>query len=158
MDAHDFRRKHLRELYAEYGTWEKLSGAVNSPATHLRNIAETKTGKPNLGAALARKIEAALGKPRGWMDRDDDAPPTRPIETEALLVDFEALPDGLKEHVVMKVAQLRRYVESLPDFLLVGLAPPKDPVRHREWERQIEADMLTRLSPNNGNTRPAADY
>jgi hypothetical protein len=71
----------------------------------------------------------------------------RPLEAAALLDDYNALPDGLKEIVARKAAALRRFVDAFPPFLRESLHHrPRDPAKHREWEQQIE-DAIARLDP-----------
>lgn len=60
------------------------------------------------------------------------------VEFAALRADFIALPDGLREHVTRKTAELRRYSDALPGFLRDALKPPSDPERYRLWEREME--------------------
>lgn len=58
-----------------------------------------------------------------------------------LLDDFNALPDGLKDHVARKAEKLRKYAESLPSFLRDSLKPPVNGDAYRSWEREMEGDM-----------------
>lgn len=72
-------------------------------------------------------------------------PVQRPLEAAALLDDYNALPDGLKEIIARKTAALRRYVDSLPPFLRDAMRrAPSDPEQYLKWEAQIEA-AVTRL-------------
>lgn len=64
------------------------------------------------------------------------------LELDALKDDFLALPDGLREYVARKTAQLRAYADALPQFIRDALKPPVDPERYLAWERDIEADMM----------------
>lgn len=69
----------------------------------------------------------------------------RPLEAAALLDDYEALPDGLKEIIARKAAALRHYVDSLPPFLRDAMRKaPADPAQYRKWEEQIE-DAIAKL-------------
>lgn len=78
----EIRRARLEQLRQEV---EHLGGfaeinrrrETNPRSAQLYNIAAanrgSKTGAPmTMGSDLARSIEAAMGKPRGWMDSDPD--------------------------------------------------------------------------------------
>lgn len=60
---------------------------------------------------------------------------------QALLTDFRALPEGLREHIARKTAALRELCQDMPKFLMESLKPPKDPEKYKEWERDIEILM-----------------
>lgn len=81
------------------------------------------------------------------------------LEADALMLDFLALPEGLREHVARKTAELRAYAQGLPSFLREALKPPADAERYRAWERDIEAAMLNLRStppPRAAKTAPQA--
>lgn len=88
------------------------------------------------GLTVEAYLAEASGKP---------AARHRPLEAAALLDDYEALPDGLKEIIARKAAALRHYVDSLPPFLRDAMRKaPADPVQYRKWEEQIE-DAIAKL-------------
>lgn len=71
----DLRRENLELLVEQFGTLEGVASAVGSTSIYLsqvRNQAiDAKTGKPReMGALMARRLEAAAEKPRGWMDQE----------------------------------------------------------------------------------------
>lgn len=67
------------------------------------------------------------------------------FEAHSLISDYEALPDGLKEIVARKAADLRRFVDGLPSFVRESLKQaPTDPQQYREWELEIEAAIAGR--------------
>ncbi|MDR3381765.1 S24 family peptidase [Cupriavidus basilensis] len=71
----EIRRLNLLAAIARLGTAAELAAKSGLSAAYLSQIKnrspESKTGKPKgLGDEAARKIEAALGEPLGWMDRD----------------------------------------------------------------------------------------
>lgn len=70
----EIRLANLRRLIREAGTAAELSRRLdNVPATYLSQIITgvlTPSGKPRgVGATLASKLEAAMHRPRGWMDQ-----------------------------------------------------------------------------------------
>jgi hypothetical protein len=85
----EIRLQNLEVLVAEAGGAEALAERVESSAVYIsqvRNRAiDHKSGKPReLGTKLARRIEAAFDKPRGWMDvkhggTDSPPPPPQPL-------------------------------------------------------------------------------
>lgn len=64
------------------------------------------------------------------------------IAAAALVENFSALPDFLQAYIENKTANLRRAYDGIPAWLRDKLAPPKDPVQYRQWEREIEGLML----------------
>ena len=84
----EVRRLRLIELAQEHGSYvalNKLLGLLvrDSTLSQYRTTApNSRTGKPRgMGSALARRLEAAAGKPVGWMDTDPDlAASTWPLE------------------------------------------------------------------------------
>ena len=70
----EIRRENLEIAIKRFGSAAKLAEAANTSPAYLSQIRnrtpESKTGRPKMmGDAMARKIEAALGEPEGWMDR-----------------------------------------------------------------------------------------
>jgi len=74
MDIKQIRLCNLRSLIAESGTIAKLARLSETAPAYLSQILNslpTSTGKPrSVGDKLARKLEQALNKPYGWMDKD----------------------------------------------------------------------------------------
>jgi hypothetical protein len=71
----EIRLDNLLLLIEEVGSAEALASKVNSSAVYisqLKNRApDSKTKKPRqIGDPLARKMESACGKERGWMDHE----------------------------------------------------------------------------------------
>lgn len=67
LDSKEIRRRNLLVLISEAGTAAALAEAAQTSAAYLSQILSVKT-KAHLGDALARKLEAAMRKPHGWMD------------------------------------------------------------------------------------------
>lgn len=74
MDVIDeIRLRNLRILIAEAGTTAKLARRLGGdPKNKASTIAQIvgKKAKKNLGPDLARELEVAMGRLRGWMDKD----------------------------------------------------------------------------------------
>lgn len=142
MDVKEIRKINLRALLKKAKRIDFAEEVGTSPA-YLSQILSKKT-KAEIGDELARRIEARKSLPRGWMDTLDHRDRQRSLETGKMVDDFEHLPDGLKEHVARKIAELRAYADALPGFIRDGLRPPRDPDAYRQWEREMEADMHTK--------------
>jgi hypothetical protein len=100
---------------------------------------------PKVAAALGISVERYLEEAGYPSVRAlTHTPEQHTLEASALMEDFLALPDGLREYVARKAAELRKYADALPKFIRDALMPPSDPERYRAWERDIEADMLAK--------------
>lgn len=67
LDSKEIRRRNLIALISETGTAAALADAAQTSPAYLSQILSVKT-KAHIGDALARKLETAARKPRGWMD------------------------------------------------------------------------------------------
>ena len=74
MDIKQIRLQNLRSIILETGTIAKLARLSETAPAYLSQILNslpTSTGKPrSVGDKLARKLELAVNKPYGWMDKD----------------------------------------------------------------------------------------
>lgn len=108
-DIDEIRRENLRAIEAERGGPSEAAKACSmSPAQfiNLRDGAkDSKTGKPRgMRKDTARRIEAAAGKPPGWLDIDHSVSPVeeqavteQPPNITALLADvLAAVPVSLR--------------------------------------------------------------
>lgn len=73
----EIRRENLLTAIELAGGAAKLAGAANVSAAYLSQIKnrapESATGKPKaMGDEVARRIEVAINRPTGWMDRAHD--------------------------------------------------------------------------------------
>ncbi|TAK84330.1 MAG: hypothetical protein EPO20_14675 [Betaproteobacteria bacterium] len=100
---------------------------------------------PRVAAELGMTTEQYLAEAGYPRVQKAEQPATQyTFEASTLMEDFLALPDGLREYVSRKAAELRAYADALPAFIRDALKPPTDPERYRAWERDIEADMTRR--------------
>jgi SOS-response transcriptional repressor LexA len=67
MENKQIRLINLRRLLKEAKSAASLAIAANTSPAYLSQILSNKT-KGRIGDKLARKLEEALGKPRGWLD------------------------------------------------------------------------------------------
>lgn len=67
MDSKKIRLKNLQRLLAEAGTAVALAEAAHTSPVYLSQILSQKT-KAKIGDKLARKLEQAGGKTKGWLD------------------------------------------------------------------------------------------
>lgn len=136
MDATEARKANLKALIRQHGTIEELSDKTGSAPRH---VSQMNNGTRGMGARVARRFEAKLGLPHGWMDTLKHAAPQGSLHAEKLLDDFSELPPSLQEHVSRIASELRALIDAVPEKLrpLIS-APPKDPERYREWEQGIK--------------------
>jgi hypothetical protein len=118
-DIDEIRRDNLRIIEVERGgpaAAAAACGMSHSQFTNLRDGAkDSKTGRPRgMRTATARKIEAQIGKPGGWLDTDhSDA------ESTGRLTDLPAGWDMLN-------AAQRAQVESFIGWILTQSSAPAD--------------------------------
>ena len=84
MDIKQIRLSNLRTLISESGTIANLARLSETAPAYLSQILNslpTSTGKPrSVGDKLARKLEQALNKSYGWMDKDHESPDTAHLQ------------------------------------------------------------------------------
>jgi hypothetical protein len=138
------------KLDSEKGAAAKL--VIRLGVSHGR-LANWRTR--GLPAAMLPEVAAYLGMTTdGYLEKIGrvsvrrmlQPPGQYTIEGEQLLADFYALPDGLREHIARKTAELRKYADALPSFLKDALKPPTDPESYRSWEKDMEDDMRRRVA------------
>jgi SOS-response transcriptional repressor LexA len=70
----EIRRENLEVAVKRLGTAAKLAAAANTAPAYISQIRnktrDSRSGTPKtMGDAMARRIEAAIGEPHGWMDK-----------------------------------------------------------------------------------------
>lgn len=70
MEVKEIRRRNLAELVEQHGR-NALATKVGTDPNYLSQIISQRTSA-QCGDQLARRIEVALNKPRGWMDTDHE--------------------------------------------------------------------------------------
>lgn len=74
----DIRRSNLLSLIQEAGSAAKLATVSGVPAPYISQVKRAVqhsngNGARVMGHDIARRLEAHMGKPRGWMDTDHSA-------------------------------------------------------------------------------------
>lgn len=114
MDASDYRRMNLLALIDEcggrrFGGVNALAEKIGSNPSHISALISPATSRRNVGPNLARRIEKAFGKPRGWMDHphtnDDEV--LRPEDLEVARAARDLPADG-RALVLQMIRQLKR--------------------------------------------------
>jgi SOS-response transcriptional repressor LexA len=72
VDAHQIRKNNLKTLEKWAGGRAELARRAGVNKDYLTQIASDNIRR-NMGSAIARKLEKAAGKKRGWMDTDHSA-------------------------------------------------------------------------------------
>jgi SOS-response transcriptional repressor LexA len=68
MESKEIRLVNLRTLIKESRSASALAGACGTSSAYISQILSKKT-KGNIGNGLARRLELATNKPRGWLDQ-----------------------------------------------------------------------------------------
>ncbi|MCP1404604.1 hypothetical protein [Achromobacter insolitus] len=121
----EIRVVRLRMLIKEVGSTAALNRLAernerDSTLSQILNGAlGSKTSKPKtMGSDLARTLEAATGKPRGWMDNDPDLQPSSWPFVSLTQERFNALPDRwqgrAEERMLAVVEEWERDHKSTP--------------------------------------------
>lgn len=140
-DIDQIRRENLKLLELEAGSptsAAKLAGMSLAQFANLREGAkDSKTGKPRgMRKETARKIEASVGKPVGWLDVDhSNAPPEHASDTPPTIArpwPFPSIPEAdiraldrvqigrLEGAMALVIAQLKMPVKTLPPRRTAG--------------------------------------
>ena len=67
MENKEIRRANMLALADQHGGLQALADATKTDAKYLSQVKNRWKGR-GMGDDVARRIEEALGKPRGWMD------------------------------------------------------------------------------------------
>jgi len=71
MNTKEIRLKNLNGLIEKHGNQKKLSDLIDIDSSYLSQLKNPSNPK-NIGENMARKIEAALGLQKGWMDNQNN--------------------------------------------------------------------------------------
>lgn len=107
----DIRHRNLLALIEEAGSAAKLAertGLAPAYISQMKNRTLTAAGSPRgIGHDAARKLEAGMGKPEGWLDHAD----LDPLERDLLAV-FRALSDEGQEFLVARARAIKSLESS----------------------------------------------
>ena len=104
LESQKQRRDNLKRLLADYSTQRDFGEAVGLAGSQISHIL---TGRREMGDEIARRIEKALGKPLGWMDRSaltqepalEMELASLPADQSKLLLDYKRLSPKHQEMV-----------------------------------------------------------
>lgn len=107
----DIRHRNLLALIEEAGSPAELARITGVQAAYIsqvKNRSPTPSGRPRgIGDDTARKLEAGMGKAKGWMDQSELSPAERD-----LLDAFRALSTNGQEYTLSWVAKIRELERS----------------------------------------------
>ena len=130
--AEELRRENLELLVEQFGSLRALADAIETNPAYLSQVRnalpESTTGKPKeIGTALARRLENAAGKERGWMDHEHlkaaYVAAEAPAEYRTLAQDLATL---LPEDADAFIAQIRAAAEKVRRIRAIGRQEPPD--------------------------------
>ncbi|MCG9076220.1 hypothetical protein [Laribacter hongkongensis] len=121
FDIKTIRKMNLQALVRELGSAAELARRTDTPPAYLSQILGN-AGKKNVGDNLARRAEAACGKPRNWMDmlHPENQPDDADGSVAGLLASSQQ--DRLATYFTPGVLPL---VEEIRDLDLAGTLPPE---------------------------------
>ena len=115
MDIYEVRRENLRAAVKIAGSMTKLAETVDTSTSYISQCLSTTVNK-DMGTSMARRVEAALGFEKGWMDtprglqlENEDSP----VESLTLLMSqlSEDEKEDLTEYVYMMIRK-RKLVDK----------------------------------------------
>lgn len=165
------RRDNLERLIKERfaGRRKAFADALGfQPALVSRYLSTKPNTRKNIGGALARKIELVCKLPENWMDAphgeaavlaamETAAPygaddPT-PQLTRELLVRWERMPTAFREYILLSMARLRAYTESLPAYISRNIKGPTS-ANYAQWEADMQAEVDRVIGRKKTNGEP----
>lgn len=101
----DIRHRNLLALIEEAGNAARLAERTGVAAPYISQVKKrvtTPSGTPRgIGDDVARKLEAGMGKPTGWLDQAELSPAERD-----LLALFRRLSDDGRAYAVARLSRL----------------------------------------------------
>ncbi len=150
------RRDNLERLINERfgGRKKDFADAMNysQPGLVSRYLSTKPGTKKNIGSTVARKIELVCKLPENWMDSPHpgtgvmepaaayDLNDPTPQLTRELLVRWERMPTAFREYILMSMARLRAYTESLPAYIGKNMKGPTS-ANYAQWEAEMQAEV-----------------
>lgn len=126
MDVFEMRKRNLLVLVGRYGRQQALADAVGLSVQYINQML---SGHRSIGEKTARKIEAALQLPFGWMDVDSSGADTNTVkavsESEVVEVskDVLRLARAIQSLSADQRAILQALVDSMGQLGVVAAAP-----------------------------------
>ncbi len=139
------RKRNLLVLVGRYGRQQALADAVSLSVQYINQML---SGHRSIGEKTARKIEAALQLPHGWMDVDSSSVADTPSDPLRLVADTEVvevskdvlrLACAIQSLSVDQRAILQALVDSMSQGDGSGSVPPSKKV--------VEVDDVAMVRP-----------
>lgn len=115
------RRENLEFLIREAGTASRLAVLASVPQPYISQVRRAvphSNGSPRvMGHDVARRLEAAMNKPRGWMDAEhhQSSESDMTVREGQLIALFRLLADSEQVQLVKQLTdKLRRPPDDLP--------------------------------------------
>lgn len=154
METKEIRRQNMLDLLKTMRQKDARAGhrtLAEKTGCATNYISQVKQRTRNMGDKVARRFERSFGLPRGWMDTLNHPRTTAAevsgtydlvsaAESEQAIEKFNSLHPAFREYIVMKMGELQRYADSLPEFLRRNLQAPNADTYY-DWERDMAADM-----------------
>lgn len=142
MDVKEIRRRNLEVLVREAGTAAALAAKAETSPAYLSQISTGSPGKSgkarNVGDDLARKLESAMGKPRGWMDyRHDGYQPDSRHNVPVVIRDAERHMDYVSGENIHPGPDIQGGLPLISWVKAGGWAEVEDPFEPGEYERLV---------------------
>lgn len=120
--AADVRLENLETLVKQAGTADALAERCGLSAEYISQIrnraVDKKTGKArNLGSQAARKLEAGMGKPTGWMDTNHSNLASEAKDSKHKWPFKKATP----ERIQALTAEQQRQLDDAIHLILIGM-------------------------------------
>ncbi len=116
MEISDVRRANLRKLVREYGGQAKLGDRIDTDPAYISQLLSPRT-RADMGNRFARKVEARLNLPRGWMDQPQEPDPeiNDPSATYRTLAQGQTLVARL--YPLISWVQAGRWTDTVGQFV-----------------------------------------
>ena len=90
MEIKDIRRINLERMRLECDppTWEQLSKTTGVGANYFSQVRSKGKHPRNIGHSVARRLEVAMRKPKGWMEELHTDEKTEAMPTDGDRIDF----------------------------------------------------------------------
>lgn len=113
VDIHDIRKANLILLRAEFDTAAALAEAAGTSPSYISQIVSKKATR-EIGDDLARRLEKAAHKERGWMDHNHSKHNAAAVPTqgkvgaltrheEAIISIYRQLPSSIRKRFLVTV-------------------------------------------------------
>lgn len=137
----DIRLENLELLVKEAGTLDAVAEKADTTSVYLSQLRtraiDIKTGHPReMGTRIARRLDDAYGKPRGWMDESHytEAGRTAPVEARQETLQMVALNSRELDAIVSLRALSHKQREGFISTL----------IQAAEDARQFAAEVIAR--------------